>query len=149
MRLAKKLAHKNIKIGSIQRLIEHEGCAEDISCSLFSNYEVQKIALLDLRILNDDRHEGNILFQRKDKQVKLFPIDHGLSIPDNLHLMNYNICWFVWKQVYQPIEPELKEYILSINPKKNYNMLKKRLDLRSECLRNLRIAETFLQKCVG
>lgn len=77
---------------------------EDISSSLFSVYEVQKIALLDLRILNDDRHEGNILFKRIGSQkIKLIPIDHGLSIPDNLEVRDYNVCWYFWSQIKEPI----------------------------------------------
>lgn len=83
--MMKKMDKKGSKIGSLQRLVPNDGCVEDISCSKFSDFEVQKIALLDLRILNDDRHEGNILFRRESSDnIVLIPIDHGLSIPDNL-----------------------------------------------------------------
>lgn len=76
---------KLTKIGSLQKLVINNGSVDNISNTLFSIYEVQKIALLDLRILNDDRHEGNILFQRNHGgDIKLIPIDHGLSMPDNL-----------------------------------------------------------------
>jgi hypothetical protein len=53
--------------------------------------EVHKIAILDLRILNCDRNEANILVVKKliagpkgtVKSTMLVPIDHGLTFPDN------------------------------------------------------------------
>ena len=78
--------------------------------------EVHKIAILDLRMLNLDRNECNILVQRQLKEVtdlesslnlsaqsnkylgkeyerKLIPIDHGLSIPDTLQLQSWDLVW--------------------------------------------------------
>jgi hypothetical protein len=55
---------------------------------LFSADEIHKIAVLDLRLLNLDRNEGNILVQEVQDQytgessLKLVPIDHGLTLPD-------------------------------------------------------------------
>jgi len=57
---------------------------ENFSPSLISNDEVHKIAVLDLRLLNLDRNECNILVQKIDDSYKLVPIDHGLTIPDSL-----------------------------------------------------------------
>ncbi len=53
---------------------------------------MHKIAILDLRILNCDRNEANILVVKKmvtnnkgatSRITNLIPIDHGLSFPDN------------------------------------------------------------------
>lgn len=52
------------KVGSLQRFESHVGCADDFSYSLFSIEDVQRIALLDLRIFNLDRHGANLLVQR-------------------------------------------------------------------------------------
>ena len=57
----------------------------------FDVSEVHKIAILDLRILNCDRNEANILVVKKltsghkgtHRTTSLIPIDHGLSFPDN------------------------------------------------------------------
>lgn len=79
-----------MKFGSLQTYVDSEGPIENFSSDLFHKDEVHKIAILDLRILNLDRNETNILVKIKidrktRKKVKtLVPIDHGLCIPDNL-----------------------------------------------------------------
>ena len=61
----------------------------------FDIEEVHKIGILDIRILNCDRNEANILVRKlailgkekmKGKLLKLIPIDHGLSFPDNFEI---------------------------------------------------------------
>lgn len=49
------------KVGSLQQFIWASDTYEDVGSSLLGDLEVQKIALLDLRILNNDRNEANIL----------------------------------------------------------------------------------------
>lgn len=140
---------RRTKIGSLQKFEIKNGNAGDISSSKFSDYEVQKIALLDLRVLNDDRNGDNILYKKIDKNyIQLIPIDHGLILPDNLEINNFNICWYFWKQIKKPICEKLKKFIKKLNPHKNALMLKKKLDLRTACLVNFMIAEIFLKKCV-
>ena len=83
---------------------------------MFSVDEVHKIAILDLRMLNLDRNNCNILVQQRlpsfmqfevdssndsanssesyeNKNLSLVPIDHGLSIPDTLEVSSYNLAW--------------------------------------------------------
>lgn len=60
----------NIKTGSLQVYCRHICSCEDVASKLFPVYDVQKIALLDIRIFNMDRHLGNILFQRQENSVK-------------------------------------------------------------------------------
>lgn len=58
---------ENLKIGSFQEFKEHDFDAEDISPSKASRFpvnEVHKIALLDIRLFNTDRHGGNILVRK-------------------------------------------------------------------------------------
>ena len=50
-----------LKIGSLQGFVENEGPIENFSSDLFSEDEIHKIAILDLRMLNLDRNECNIL----------------------------------------------------------------------------------------
>lgn len=80
----------NAKIGSLQEFIKSQGPVEDFSSSLFTKAEIQKIAILDIRILNMDRNEANILVL---DNFHLVPIDHGLSIPDCLDISEYDLCW--------------------------------------------------------
>lgn len=53
------------KMGSLQKFIRASDTFEDISPSMVSTLELQKIALLDMRLLNCDRNASNILAIRK------------------------------------------------------------------------------------
>ena len=52
------------KRGSFQEFVQSEGCSEDWGPSLFRVEDVQAIAALDIRLLNQDRHTGNMLVSR-------------------------------------------------------------------------------------
>jgi len=56
------------KLGSLQEFVPANDTFEDISPSLVSVLELQKIALLDLRLLNSDRNSSNILAIRKKEK---------------------------------------------------------------------------------
>lgn len=92
-----------MKFGSLQYYVESEGPIENFSPDLFHKDEVHKIAILDLRILNLDRNECNILVRNKinrrtGKKVRaLVPIDHGLCIPDNLAICSFDLAWLSWR----------------------------------------------------
>lgn len=49
------------KLSSVQSYVRHEGCAEDLGPSMFDDDDVIRIAVLDIRLCNLDRHGGNIL----------------------------------------------------------------------------------------
>lgn len=49
----------------------------------------------------------------------------------------------------QPIDPELANYIHSLNPEATAEKLGNTLNLQEPCLRNLRIAETLLKEGVA
>lgn len=81
--------------------MDSEGPVENFSPDMFSKDEVHKIAILDIRLMNLDRNECNILVQtvlnKKGKKVKkLVPIDHGLCLPDNLSVCSFDLCWLSW-----------------------------------------------------
>ncbi len=61
------------KHGSLQVYMRHECSAEDIGPSLFPLRDVQEIALLDIRLLNQDRHCGNILVSEARNMEECFP----------------------------------------------------------------------------
>ena len=56
------------KLGSLQKFIPSSETFEDISPSKVGVLELQKIALLDMRLLNCDRNASNILVVRKQLQ---------------------------------------------------------------------------------
>lgn len=148
-------AHKNFcyretslvsKRGSLQSFISNNGVIEDYSPTFFSRQEVQKIAVLDMRILNLDRNEANILVIKNSRE--LIPIDHGLSIPDCFEVSLFDVCWMSWPQVKEPITPKVCEYVDRLNPLEDIRLLKKILPIRDKCLKNIRITGMLLKKGV-
>lgn len=131
------------KKGSFQRFIVNKGSIEDFSPAMFDKFEIQKIAILDMRILNMDRNEGNILV---DNQKKLIPIDHGLSIPDCFDISEYDLCWMNWQQCKDSIDEMCLDFINSIDPVKDITFLNEILPFRDKCLRNIRISTLLLKK---
>ena len=70
------------KFGSLQKYISGESF-EDIGPSKLSDFEVQKIALFDIRILNCDRNSGNILAVRKLPSATGSRSNSNLGLDDN------------------------------------------------------------------
>ena len=57
--------HPYPKLGSLQKFVHTLDTFEDVGQRLLSDFEVQKVALLDLRLLNGDRNASNILAVKK------------------------------------------------------------------------------------
>ena len=118
---------------------------------MFHRDEVHKIAILDLRILNLDRNETNILVKTKinkkqNKKVRtLIPIDHGLCIPDNLAICTYDIAWLGWRQAEKPFSRKSLLFIDSIDITDDIKRLENSFKFRPVCLRNIRISTTLLK----
>lgn len=84
-----------VKLGSLQKFIENNGNCEDLGPSSFPVEEVHKVAVLDMRLANADRHAGNILMSKgEDGQIELIPIDHGYCLPDSVSLHLLYSCPF-------------------------------------------------------
>lgn len=107
------------KSGSLQLYIENEGCSEDFSPSMYSTEDVQRIAILDLRIMNIDRNSQNILVTSKHQLV---PIDHTFSLPETIQDVNFE--WLNWPQAKTPIKGEFIDSILAINVFKDAHELR-------------------------
>lgn len=84
---------KSFKIGSLQMFMENNGSTEDMGPRPFPVKEVHKIAVLDIRLANADRHAGNILVCKEGEggNYKLIPIDHGYCLPEKviISLLHY------------------------------------------------------------
>jgi len=135
-----------IKHGSLQKFVEGAEEASDYGAKVFPDDQVRKIALLDIRILNCDRNEGNILVRKEKGMLNLIPIDHGLSFPDCFQACTYDVVWMEWPQTKKKWTPLELDYISRINPKADVEKLSKHFKFRDICLRNFRIAETVLKK---
>lgn len=60
-----------VKLGSLQQFVEYDDLSSDVSSNLFPVDQVHKIVILDIRILNMDRNDANILLIRRRKKMQL------------------------------------------------------------------------------
>ena len=142
-----------MKYGSLQYFVRADDMASNFSSSLFSVDEVHKIAILDLRIMNLDRNDGNLLVKKEWRKTKnktttkysLIPIDHAMSIPDSLEVYSYDICWMEWDQIEEPFSSSSLKYINSLDVLKDIKMLDNTFKFRKIWLRNIRITGTLLK----
>jgi len=142
------------KIGSFQEFVDHDGDCEDISRSLLQRFpmdEVHKIAQLDIRIMNADRHGGNILYREVisdfgEESYILIPIDHGYALPSSLGEAWFE--WLNWPQAKEPMSDETLQYIDSLNIQDEIESLKAKFGntVREEHFRVLKISTTLLKK---
>lgn len=79
--------------------------------------EVRKVACLDIRLLNIDRHSSNLLI----KDLHLIPIDHAIALPS--HFSGAQFEWLHWPQTHTPFSEEEKEYILQLDSEADRNFL--------------------------
>jgi len=135
------------KVGSLQAFVENDGSAEDVGFNAFPTREVHKIGVLDVQIVNTDRHEGNILYKKnKDGSRHLIPIDHGYSLPHTLDSAWFG--WLTWPQAKNPFDDEVRDYILRIDIEKDAKMLEK-LGISADSVRNMRVSTTLLKKAAA
>ncbi|CAI0390350.1 unnamed protein product [Linum tenue] len=142
------------KIASFQQFIQHDFDASDHGSSSFPVSAVHRIGILDIRILNTDRHGGNLLVKKFDDgvgrfgQVELIPIDHGLCLPETLEDPYFE--WIHWPQSSIPFSEDEIEYIAKLDPVEDCLMLKRELPMiRVACLRVLHLCTIFLKEAVN
>ncbi|KAJ6799456.1 phosphatidylinositol 4-kinase gamma 4-like [Iris pallida] len=138
---------KGFKIGSFQKFVKNYGSCEDMGPRAFPVEEVHKIAVLDLRLANADRHAGNMLVckEGEDGKFVLVPIDHGYCLPENFEDCTFE--WLYWPQARQPFNSETMDYIRSLDADEDINLLKLYgWELSLECSRTLRISTMLLKK---
>ncbi|KAF8407904.1 hypothetical protein HHK36_007042 [Tetracentron sinense] len=141
------------KIASFQQFIPHDFDASDHGTSSFPVASVHRIGILDVRILNTDRHAGNLLVRKLGSvgsfgQVELIPIDHGLCLPESLEDPYFE--WIHWPQASIPFSEEELNYIKDLDPVRDSEMLRMELPMiREACLRVLVLCTIFLKKAAA
>jgi len=141
------------KLGSFQKYVIHDGNTEDKPMAFISQLpvdEVHKIAVLDIRLFNTDRHGGNILYRETvddegNTRHTLIPIDHGYTFPSTL-----GEAWFVWQhwpQAKQKMSEKTLEYIRELDVEKDIKILLEQYPraFRKEHFRVLRISSMLLK----
>ncbi|KAA8547869.1 hypothetical protein F0562_004298 [Nyssa sinensis] len=149
--------HQNMmqvsKIASFQQFIPHDFDASDHGTTSFPVSAVHRIGILDVRILNTDRHAGNLLVRKLDGvgrlgQVELVPIDHGLCLPESFEDPYFE--WIHWPQASIPFSEDELEYIDHLDPVRDSEMLRMELPMiREACLRVLVLCTIFLKEAAA
>ncbi|XP_057448048.1 phosphatidylinositol 4-kinase gamma 5-like [Lotus japonicus] len=142
------------KIASCQQFIPHDFDASDHGTSSFPVASVHRIGILDIRILNTDRHAGNLLVRKVGDgigtfgQVELIPIDHGLCLPETLEDPYFE--WIHWPQASIPFSEDELAYIANLDPSRDSEMLRRELPMiRDACLRVLVLCTIFLKEAAA
>ncbi|GAA0151623.1 nucleotide kinase [Lithospermum erythrorhizon] len=144
--------HPPSKIASLQRFEENDCDSGELGSSEFSIPSVHRIAILDVRMLNLDRHAGNILVKRGGNNgtftaggSELIPIDHGLCLPNSLDDPYFE--WIHWPQASIPFSDAEIKYISKLDPFKDAEILKRELPYISESsIRVLVVCTMFLKQ---
>jgi len=132
------------KIGAFQEFVNSRGTSGDYGMSVFSVSAVHRIGILDVRIVNLDRNDGNLLVS-EGKRPKLIPIDHGLSLPDRLEVYSSDVVWMDWPQAKKPFGQAELDYIRGLNGERDALNIEKQLGVRRDCLRVLEVTTKLLQ----
>eukprot|EP01059_Diplonema_ambulator_P027441 TRINITY_DN4554_c0_g1_i2.p1 TRINITY_DN4554_c0_g1~~TRINITY_DN4554_c0_g1_i2.p1 ORF type:complete len:245 (+),score=34.51 TRINITY_DN4554_c0_g1_i2:487-1221(+) len=109
------MGRRNDVRGSLQRFVPHDLQSWDTPPGKFSAEGARKIAIFDLRMLNCDRHGGNILVDLSDtaKPTSLIPIDHGYILPST-SIEELDFEWMLWPQSKTHFTQQEKRYIASL-----------------------------------
>lgn len=145
------------KIASIQRFVDHDFDAGELGSSGFSVASVHRIGILDVRLLNLDRHAGNILIKKHGHEAhdnyavgiaELVPIDHGLCLPEFLDDPYFE--WLHWPQASVPFSEVEVEYISNLDPFKDAELLRSELpSIRESSIRVLVLCTIFLKQAAA
>ncbi|CAK9180835.1 unnamed protein product [Ilex paraguariensis] len=141
------------KIATLQRFVDHDSDAGDLGPSGFSVSSVHRIGILDVRLLNLDRHSGNILVKHGQDSyavgaAELVPIDHGLSLPESLDDPYFE--WLHWPQASIPFSDSEVDYIYNLDAFKDAELLKAELpSIRESSIRVLVVCTIFLKQATA
>ncbi|KAH7650105.1 hypothetical protein FG379_003185 [Cryptosporidium bovis] len=81
----------------------------------------------------------------KRTKYKLVPIDHGLCLPDVLDVAQFDWIWYDWPQSKIPFNKSELKVIKHMNPDVDAERLKRKLLIRSECLRSMQVSVRWLK----
>jgi hypothetical protein len=123
-----------------------------------SDLQIQKIALLDLRLLNCDRNDENVLVVKKSidshevstksDAYELVPIDHAYCLPAQLRIESWDWFWFNYPQVRKPICPEIIDYFKSLDIDQLIENLLMEVSVSANCVFLLRLIHHVISQSI-
>lgn len=137
------------KIASLQRYVKHDSDAGDLGPSSFSVTCVHHIGILDVRLMNLDRHAGNILVRHgHERPSELVPIDHGFCLPEALDDPYFE--WLHWPQASIPFSEAEVEYISGLDPYRDAEVLRSEVpSIGESSIRVLVLCTIFLKQATA
>ncbi|CAL4950526.1 unnamed protein product [Urochloa decumbens] len=161
IKISRPAAPMTTTVASIQRFVAHEYDAGELGPSRFSVASVHRVGILDVRLLNIDRHAGNILVKNPppsssthratpipQQPLDLVPIDHGLCLPEQLDDPYFE--WLHWPQSSLPFSDEELAYVASLDPFKDAETLRAELPaLEEPAIRILTLCTIFLKRAAA
>lgn len=140
------LARDTKKVGSFQAYCPHDCSSEDLGPSMFDVDQVHAIACLDIRLINQDRHTGNLLVQR-NMNNRLIPIDHGCCLPDLDFMDETTFAWLYWPQAKVPLSAVIKAYVATLDSFEQAARMQP-LNPPPKAIIALHVGTSLLKKCV-
>lgn len=140
---SKSFSGEDEKVGSLQRYVENIGNSSTMGTSLFPVEDVHNIGILDIRLLNMDRNDENILVTKQGDKISLVPIDHTYSLPPTLDNLYFE--WMHWKQAKEAFSTENLIYIASLDPFADAEKLRQ-LGIEEEAITNMIYSTLLLKK---
>lgn len=104
---------KGLQLGSAQLYLDDFEDAEDYGPGVFDKADIEKIGVLDIRLLNTDRHSANMM--RHKKTGRLVPIDHGSAFPNLQELHKIHLEWTQYPSSKEPFSEEMLAKIEAID----------------------------------
>jgi len=133
------------KVGSFQRFVKCDGEVWDVLPGRLPKEHVHRIAVLDIRLCNSDRHGGNMLYKEDAEGhiTELVPIDHAACCPTNLDDLEFE--WLLWPQARQSMSAETLRFIESLDPVEDARVLEEEVGIEGAAVDNVRAASTLLK----
>lgn len=106
--------------------------------------QVHRIAILDVRVFNTDRHHGNILLIGDRAPYTMVPIDHGCILPSWFHLSEARFDWLEYPQSRVPFSPLELAHIEELDADRDAVALRA-LGIREECIVTMKMCTMLLK----
>lgn len=103
--------------------------------------EIHKMAIIDIRLLNCDRHLANFLVDKDTKKV--YPIDHGLVLPGKAHRLRFDWKFLIHSRI--PFTKETLDYIKMLNPARDERILRKCGITSVDVIERMKLSTLLLQ----